>query len=412
MEGDGAVRVGGGVGAAASFPVVVAGGALGVEPLVVGGALADRGEPGVLGLAGGFEHRVGLFGGGDQGGRVERLLVEDVGEVDAAGVLHAAELDEVGEAVAGEPVQGARPPLSPGVQQGAPAPAEHGEPAGEDAGDADGEPGGEDQAVQGVGGVADDDAVLGEALDAVGVGGVDQGDVLPVERRVVRVGKGGALAGVAVPGLELLGGGGVGDLAGDPGPQLVHLGGVGRLVGGFEGGGVALAAEAGEEFLQQGGGGGPAVGDQVRLRLFAGDDPQEVLPALVGPALAVGAHLLGGGAAVAAYVHGGGGALEDVDVSGVLGEFRDGLDAGGAGADDADALSGEPGHAAVRGAAGVAVVPARGVEGVAGELLDAREGGELGLREGAGRRDHVTGAEGVVPVGGDQPLLCGVVPGE
>ncbi|GAA2248461.1 hypothetical protein GCM10010415_03740 [Streptomyces atrovirens] len=102
---------------------------------------------------------------------------------------------QVREAVGGEAVQGADAVAGPRVERPDSSPAVDGQLAGADAGDADGESGGEDQAVERVHGAAHHDTVLGDAFDAVGVRGVDQGDVAPVEGRVVRVGEGGALAG-------------------------------------------------------------------------------------------------------------------------------------------------------------------------------------------------------------------------
>jgi len=58
--------------------------------------------------------------------------------------------------------------------------------------------------------------------------------------------------------------------------------------------------------------------------------------------------------------------------------MRDTLHSGRAGPDDGDPLAGQAIHRrAVRIAAGVGVVPAAGVEGVALEVLDAGDAGEL-----------------------------------
>ncbi len=413
MEGKRTVGVGDrAVRPAAPLTVVVAGGAVGVEPLVVGSALGQDGDPGVLDLPGGFDQGAFGFGGRDERGGVDGLLVEDVREVDAAGVLEGPHLDQVGETVAGEAVQGAGTLLRPRVQELGGSSAVHGELAGGDAGGPHGEARGEDQAVEFVGGVADHDTVLGDALDAVGVGRVDQGDVVPVERRVVRVGEGGALAGVPVPGLEGFRGVRVGDGLLDTGAQFVHLGRVGELVGRFEGLAVALPAEAGKQLLQKACGRGPAVGHQIPLGRLTGDDTEVVLAAVVRPARTVGADIRGGGPAVGAHVDGRGGALEDVDVSGVLGQHGNDLDAGGPGAHDPHTLTRESGHAPAGGASGVRVVPPRRVEGVAREVLDAGDAGEFRLGEGAGGGDDVGRPELVAAVGGHDPRLRVLVPGQ
>lgn len=106
------------------------------------------------------------------------------------------------------------------------------------------------------------------------------------------------------------------------------------------------------------------------------------------------------------------GALEDVQVGGVLGQHRDDLDAGGAGADDAHALVREAAHAAFGGATCVGVVPPRGVEGVPLEVLDAGYPGELRVGECAGGVDDVRGAERVTAVRGHGPGLGRLVPGQ
>lgn len=64
--------------------------------------------------------------------------------------------------------------------------------------------------------------------------------------------------------------------------------------------------------------------------------------------------------------------------------MRHDLDGGRTGADERDTLVGELVEAAVRGAAGVGVVPAAGVERVPGEGLDARDAGKFGLRVAVG----------------------------
>lgn len=195
------------------------------------------------------------------------------------------------------------------------------------------------------------------------------------------VGERGALAGVPVPGLESLRRRRIGDDPFDTGADLVHLGGVSHLVGCFEAGAAGRTAEARQKLLEETRRRRPPVGDEVVFGTLPGDDAQEVVAALTRPARAVGADVLGGGTSVRAHVHAGGGALEDVEVARVLGQLRDDLDPGGARAHDTDVLVRQPGQPAVRGAARVAVVPARGVEGVAPERLDARDAGTPSTRD-------------------------------
>ncbi len=175
------VGVGGGaVRPAASLAVVVAGGAFGVEPGVVGGVFGQGGDPGVLGFAGRFDDGAPRLGGRDEGCAVDGVLVQYVGVVDAAGALCPAQLDQVGEAVAGGNPCRVRGPRSARASRSRMPPRPRtGESARADARDADGEAGGEDEAVEGVLGVTDHDAALGHPLDAVGVRGVDEGDGWP-----------------------------------------------------------------------------------------------------------------------------------------------------------------------------------------------------------------------------------------
>ena len=72
----------------------------------------------------------------------------------------------------------------------------------------------------------------------------------------------------------------------------------------------------------------------------------------------------------------------------------------------------EPGETALAGAAGVVVVPAAGVEGVALEVLDAGDARQLGPARGAQRHDHEPGLHVVAAVGPDPPALEALVPGE
>ena len=103
---------------------------------------------------------------------------------------------------------------------------------------------------------------------------------------------------------------------------------------------------------------------------------------------------------VAARHHPGRGALVDVEVADPFGDGGHDLDRRRPGADHGDALAGEV----------VVVVPARGVEHLAGEAVDARDLGQLGLREPAGAGDQDVGEHGAGR-GGDRPGPGLVVPG-
>src|SRR5262249_22589314 len=102
--------------------------------------------------------------------------------------------------------------------------------------------------------------------------------------------------------------------------------------------------------------------------------------------------------------------LEDVEMLGRPAEMRDALDAGRAGADDADPLVLETGQIPVRIAAGVIIVPAAGVEAVAFEAVDPGDAGHLGIAEQAGAGDQVAGSDLVAAVRPDDPALPLTVP--
>ena len=87
-------------------------------------------------------------------------------------------------------------------------------------------------------------------------------------------------------------------------------------------------------------------------------------------------------------------ALEHHQGGGLAGDDRDGLDRGGAGADDADALAGEV-HVRVR--------PVAGVIGRAREALQTREGRDLGARQAPGGHDAEAGRHVVAAVRLDVP---------
>ena len=93
---------------------------------------------------------------------------------------------------------------------------------------ADLETGCEDQTVDVVLRTVDNNAVAGDALDALALG-VDECHVVPVERLQIVVVEAGALAEVAVPGFERFGRRGIVHDRIDAGPNLLHLGEVGHF---------------------------------------------------------------------------------------------------------------------------------------------------------------------------------------
>src|SRR5690606_19358300 len=138
----------------------------------------------------------------------------------------------------------------------------------------------------------------------------------------------------------------------------------------------------------------------------------EVALAFPRPAGLEGGNPFGVGGPVAALVDIGRGALEDVEVLGRSGDVRNDLDPAGAGADHRDLLAGQSVQAALHGAAGVGVVPARAVEGVATELADTGDAGQFRLVERALGHDDESGADVVAAVGADPPALAVLVPGQ
>ena len=95
-------------------------------------------------------------------------------------------------------------------------------------------------------------------------------------------------------------------------------------------------------------------------------------------------------------------ALEDRERAGCLGDLGDGLDAGGAGADDSDALALER-HGLVR--------PAGGVIRLALEAVDARDVGHRGGGQRADGGDQELGAGAATVVDRELPLVLRLIPG-
>ncbi len=90
--------------------------------------------------------------------------------------------------------------------------------------------------------------------------------------------------------------------------------------------------------------------------------------------------------------------------------MRHALHGGSTGADDADALVGEPGQTAIGIAAGVAVIPATGMEAVAPEGLDAGNAGQLWPAERTSGENDEARADPVAAVGLDQPARLLLLP--
>src|SRR5580698_9964811 len=90
--------------------------------------------------------------------------------------------------------------------------------------------------------------------------------------------------------------------------------------------------------------------------------------------------------------------------------MRHALDGCRPGADDADPLVLEPGQPAAVVAAGIAVVPAAGVEGVALEVVDPRDAGQLRPAQRPVGHGDVAGLEAIAAAGADGPEPLVLVP--
>ena len=259
---------------------------------------------------------------------------------------------------------------------------------------------------------ADHHAGLGDALHALAVG-VDEVGAGLVERLQVLVVEAGPLAELPVPRLEALGRVRVLDDRVDPGPDLLHLLEVGVLVGRHHPlGGELVRRELHDLAADAAGQVGPAVHHQVFLGHAAGLVGGEVLQPPLLPARRVdGGEPLRVDRVVVAHVDRRRRALEDVELLARRGEVGDALHRRGAGADDADPLVGQLVHRRPdRVAAGVVVVPAAGVEGVALEVLEAGDAGELRHVQRPGAHGEELRRELVAAVGADDPRVTVVVP--
>ncbi len=97
---------------------------------------------------------------------------------------------------------------------------------------------------------------------------------------------------------------------------------------------------------------------------------------------------------------------------GPLAEVRHHLHRRGTGADQADADTAQTGETAFGAAAGVVVIPAAGVEGVAAEVFDAGNTRQLRAIERPGRQTHPASPHPIAAIGGDDPSLGVLVPRE
>ena len=141
----------------------------------------------------------------------------------------------------------------------------------------------EDEAVELVGHVVDDNARLGDAVHSAAAG-VDQRDVVAVERLQILVVEAGALAEVAIPGLERRRGGAIGDDLIDSCPDLFHLGEIRELDVAGPLLGVHRPIRVMAHHGKLAGDARPGVGDQILLGLSAGREDLKVLDAFALPA--------------------------------------------------------------------------------------------------------------------------------
>ena len=373
------------------------------------------GGPGLLGRSGGLDAGDALrFEVPDQVGDVLGAFVEAIGIVGGERGLAIAADEAVGKAAAVDAEQGHHAILPLLFEALAVHPDQVVAGAAGVVG-TDLETGGEDQAVDLVFHAVHHDAVRGDAIDAHAPG-IDQLDVGAIEGGQVAIVQAGPLAHEGVPGLEGLGGLLVLDDFVDAAADVFHFLEVGQLED-FEDlflghvlAGLAHAAPVDLAHLD------PGVVELIQLidlaapPAAAGENGGEVLLPLLLPARLQAGRPAHVGGMVVARIDAGGRALEYIQLLGGFAEIGHALHRGGAGADDADPLVAQAGEVAVGIAAGVVVVPAAGVEGMALEIADARDPGQLGPVQGPIDHDHEAGADPVVAVGVDDPAPGRFVP--
>src|SRR5215510_12501213 len=94
----------------------------------------------------------------------------------------------------------------------------------------------------------------------------------------------------------------------------------------------------------------------------------------------------------------------------MLAEMRHTLDGGGSSANDADPFIVELVQAPGAVSAGIMVIPPTGVKGMPGELLDARDAGQLGTVQWTTAHNHKPCLEDVIAVSRDCPSSRFLVP--
>src|SRR5271154_4435031 len=359
-----------------AFVIVVAGGA-GLEKfLIVHRLRFDRRDPFGFRLRRRLDAsrfiRLGVL---DELGDVLGLLLEHVWKVRGQGILRDSHVEAVREANAAEAVQRFQA-AGPVLGQRFAAAAEDLEARAPRIGRAHFESGREDDAVRLVLDAVEHQPFFCELIDAA-AHRVDQRDVRPVERRQIVVIESRALAELAVPWLQRVGGPLVLDELVDARANLVHLFEVGNFRKASDlfhrQRGVLVSSQ--EQAAEVADDVGPSVADQVDIRGQARHESVEIFHAMLLPARLQRLHPLGVSRPVAANVDRRRRALEHVQMLRVPAQVRHALHGSRAGADNGDALVGELVQISVGIAARVAVVPAAGVESVALVTLDAGNAG-------------------------------------
>ena len=260
-----------------------------------------------------------------------------------------------------------------------------------------------DQQVDWILHTVDDWPTSSDLINAT-TGGVDEMDVREVERRQVIVVKADPLAVLAPVRLELGGGLGILDDLVDPSSDRLHH----LEVAALELCGLLLGARStlGVDPHHL----GPAVVDKILFGLPAGHGIGEVDDALALPSWREAGEPLGIRRLLVPNADRPRRALEDVELLGDLGDLRDDLHGGRAGADDADPLASKVLHRLGRAPAGEAVVPSARVKGLALIGVDAGDPRQLRLVQDPAGQDQVASGELVTTAGGDSPAKRLLVP--
>ena len=245
--------------------------------------------------------------------------------------------------------------------------------------------------------------MLGDRIHAPAVG-VHEVHVGQVERRQVLIVEADPLAVLAPVGLELLGClrvfDDLVDAATDPlhGLEVDPL----ELLGLLRTGGLLLGVEPHQ--LR------PAILNEVDVGLRSRHRLGEVDDPLTLPAWLEAVEPVGVGGLLVPDAHCTRRPLEHEELISDLGHLRHDLDRRGACSDDADPLADQLVHGFGRTTAGVAVVPAAGVERLALERLDPRDPRKLGLVQDATGEDDEPGGELIISAGRHCPALSVLIP--